>query len=438
MRTAKAKRSPPGPPPRPAAPPPLDAARLKLDFPILRQRPGLPPLVYLDNAATTQKPRSVIDRIVRYYEDENANVHRGLHRLAEAATAAFEGARASVARFARAPGPEHVVFTRNATEALNLVARAWGGAHLRAGDEVVVTEMEHHSNLVPWQEVCRERGAVLRSVPVTEEGRLDMDAWHRLLGPRTRLVAFTAKSNVLGTENPVAAMAADARRAGARVVVDAAQAAPTGDVDMAAWGADFVAFSGHKMCGPMGVGVLVLGPDVLDELPPFLHGGEMVRKVTLERATWNDCPWRWEAGTPSVADAVGLQAAIEYIEAVGPAAIRAHETALTALALEELAGLGGIRLFGPREPGARPGVVSFWMDDVHPHDLAQLLDADGVAIRAGHHCAQPLLARHGVVATARASFYLYNTEDDVAALVRSVLRARETLTGGPKGRQLHG
>ncbi len=422
----------------PGAAPVLDAARLKLDFPILRQRPGLPPLVYLDNAATTQKPRSVIDRIVRYYEEENANVHRGLHRLAEAATAAFEGARASVARFARAPGPESVVFTRNATESLNLVARAWGGAHLGPGDEVVVTEMEHHSNLVPWQEACRARGAVLRSVPVTEEGRLDMDAWHRLLGPRTRLVAFTAKSNVLGTENPVAVMAADARRAGARVLVDAAQAAPSGDVDAAGWGADFVAFSGHKMCGPMGVGVLVLGPEVMDELPPFLHGGEMVRRVTMERATWNDPPWRWEAGTPSVADAVGLQAAIEYIEAAGPAAIRAHETALTALALDELAGLGGIRLFGPRDPAARPGIVSFWMDDVHPHDLAQLLDADGVAIRAGHHCAQPLLARHGVVATARASFYLYNTASDVAALVRSVLRARETLTGGPKGRHLHG
>jgi cysteine desulfurase/selenocysteine lyase len=417
--------------------PRLDAARLKRDFPILRARPGLPPLVYLDNAATTQKPRAVIDRIVRYYEEENANVHRGLHRLAEAATAAFEGARAAVARFARAPGPDHVVFTRNATEAINLVARAWGGVHLGPGDEVVVTEMEHHSNLVPWQEACRARGARLRVAPVTPEGRVDLEGYRALLGPRTRLVAFSAKSNVLGTVNPVAAMAADARRAGARVLVDAAQAAPTGDVDLAGWGADFVAFSGHKMCGPMGVGVLALGPEAIDELPPFLHGGEMVRRVTLERATWNDAPWRWEAGTPSVADAVGLQAAIEYLEAVGPAAIRAHETALTRLALDELAGLGGIRLFGPAVAADRPGVVSFWMDDVHPHDLAQLLDADGVAIRAGHHCAQPLLSRYGIVATARASFYLYNTEEDVATLVRSVLRARETLTAGPKGRQLH-
>ena len=418
------------------APPALDAGRLKRDFPILQQKPGPPPLVYLDNAATTQKPRVVIDRIVRYYEEENANVHRGLHRLAEAATAAFEGARAAVARFVRAPGPEHVVFTRNATEAINLVARAWGGARLGAGDEVVVTEMEHHSNLVPWQEVCRARGAVLRSVPVTPEGTLDLEAYGRLLGPRTRLVAFTAKSNVLGTENPAARMAAAARSVGARVLVDAAQAAPTGDADMAGWGADFVAFSGHKMCGPMGIGVLALGAGVLEELPPFLHGGEMVRRVTMEGASWNEAPWRWEAGTPSVADAVGLEAAVGYLEGVGFAAIRAHETLLTAKAMEVLAGLGGIRIFGPPDAAARPGVVSFWMDDVHPHDLAQLLDADGVAIRAGHHCAQPLLARHGVVATARASFYLYNTEEDVAALGRSVLRARETLAPGPKGRHL--
>ncbi len=374
---------------------------------------------------------------MRYYEEENANVHRGLHRLAETATAAYEGARAAVARFARAADPSCVVFTRNATESLNLVARAWGGSRLGAGDEVVVTEMEHHSNLVPWQEVCRARGAVLRVVPVTEEGRLDREAFRRLLGPRTRLVAFSAKSNVLGTENPVAELVAEARAAGARVVVDAAQAAPSLDVDAAGWGADYVAFSGHKMCGPMGVGVLVLSPEAREELPPFLHGGEMVRRVTLERATWNDAPWRWEAGTPSVADAVGLEAAVLYLEKVGREAVRAHETALTARAMEVLSGIGGVRIFGPADAAARPGVVSFWMEDVHPHDLAQLLDADGVAIRAGHHCAQPLMARYGVVATARASFYIYNTEEDVVALGRSVLRARETLVSGPKGRQLH-
>jgi len=397
---------------------------------------GRVPLVYLDNAATTQKPRAVIDRIVRYYEEENANVHRGLHRLAEAATNAFEGARAAVARFARAPGPDHVVFTRNATESINLVARAWGGMHLGPGDEVVVTEMEHHSNLVPWQEVCRARGARLRVVPVTDGGSLDREAWRALLGSRTRLAAFTAKSNVLGTENPVTAMAAEARSVGARVLVDAAQAAPTADVDLAGWGADFVAFSGHKMCGPMGIGVLALSGDALSDLPPFLHGGEMVRRVTLEGATWNDAPWRWEAGTPSVADAAGLHAAVDYLEAVGSPALRAHETALTARCMDLLAGLGGIRVFGPRDPAERPGLVSFWMDDVHPHDLAQLLDADGVAIRAGHHCAQPLMARHGVVATARASFYLYNTGEDVDALVRSVLRAREMLAPGPKGRHV--
>lgn len=436
MTTARVRGARTGAGPVAPPPPPLDPLRLKADFPILAPREGLPPLVYLDNAATTQKPRAVIDRIVRYYEEENANVHRGLHRLAEAATAAFEGARATVARFCRAPGPDHVVFTRNATEALNLVARAWGGERVAAGDEVLVTEMEHHSNLVPWQELCASRGAALRVVPVADGGTLDLEAFHRLLGPRTRLACFTAKSNVLGTENPVAAMAAAAREAGARVLVDAAQAAPTGDVDLAAWGADFVAFSGHKMCGPMGVGVLALSPRGAEELPPFLHGGEMVRRVTLEGATWNDAPWRWEAGTPSVADVVGLEAAIGYLEAVGPAALRAHEVLLTARCMERLSGLGGIRLFGPADPAARPGVVSFWMEDVHPHDLAQLLDADGVAIRAGHHCAQPLMARHGVVATARASFYLYNTPEDVDALVRSVLRAREMLAPGPKGKHI--
>ncbi len=419
-----------------AAAPALDTARIRRDFPILAPRPGLPPLVYLDNAATSQKPRAVIHRIVRYYEEENANVHRGLHRLAETATRAYEESRAAVARFCRAPGPDHVVFTRNSTEALNLVARAWGGDRIGPGDEVLATVMEHHSNLVPWQELCRARGAHLRLVPITDEGTLDLESYRRLLGPRTRLVAFTAKSNVLGTENPVAALAAEARAAGARVVVDAAQAAPTGDVDLLGWGADFVAFSGHKMCGPMGIGVLALSGRARDELPPFLHGGEMVRRVTAESATWNDAPWRWEAGTPSVADAVGLEAAIEYLEGVGFAAIREHERRLTARCMDLLAGLGGIRVFGPPDPAARPGIVSFWMDDVHPHDLAQLLDADGVAIRAGHHCAQPLMARHGVVATARASFYLYNTEEEVDALVGSVLRAREMLAPGPKGKHL--
>jgi cysteine desulfurase/selenocysteine lyase len=414
----------------------LDAERLKADFPILADGPGRPPLVYLDSAATTQKPRAVIDRIVRYYETENANVHRGLHRLAEAATAAFEGARASVARFAGAAGPESIVFTRNATEALNLVARAWGGALLGPGDEVLVTAMEHHSNLVPWQEICRARGAVLRVAPVTDEGRLDRAAWSSLLGPRTRIVAFTAKSNVLGTENPVSSLAAEARAAGARVVVDAAQSAPVGAVDAAGWGADFVAFSGHKVCGPMGIGVLVLGPEAAGELPPFLHGGEMVRRVTETSATWNDPPWRWEAGTPAVADAVALEAALDYLRGVGFAAIRDHEVALTARALEVLGALPGVRLFGPPTAEERPGVVSFTVEGVHPHDLAQILDASGVAIRAGHHCAQPLLARHGVTATARASFYLYNTPGDVDALGRGIEEAVRMLapkSAAPRG-----
>jgi len=402
----------------------FDPRRVREDFPILSPRPGLPPLVYLDNAATTQKPRQVIARLVRYYEEENANVHRGIHRLAEAATAAYEGARATVARFVRAPGPASVIFTRNATEALNLVARAWGARHLGPVDEVVLTEMEHHSNLVPWQLVARERGAVLRFVPVREDGTLDREAWGRLLGPRTRLVSFTAKSNVLGTENPVAAMAAEARRAGARVAVDGAQSVPHGTTDFGALGADFLAFSSHKMLGPMGAGVLVVSDEARDEMEPFLAGGEMVRRVTLERATWNDPPWRWEAGTPSVADCVGLAAAVEYLEALDPAAVRRHEVALTARALRALEGMEGVRVLGPRDPEARPGVLSFHLEDVHPHDLAQILDAEGIAVRAGHHCAQPLMARFGLTATARASFYLYNLEEEVDVLCAALDRAR--------------
>jgi cysteine desulfurase/selenocysteine lyase len=409
--------------------PVLDAAALKADFPILQPQEGVPPLIYLDNAATTQKPRAVIERMVRYYETENANVHRGLHRLAEAATSAFEDSRDVVARFSGVAGPEDIVFTRNATESLNLVARAWGDAHVSAGDEIVVTAMEHHSNLVPWQQLALRRGATLRHVDVTDDDRLDMDQMRASLGPRTRLVAFSAKSNVLGTENPVAEICAAAREAGARTVVDAAQWAPTGGVDLRAWGADFVAFSGHKMMGPMGVGVLAMAEAMREELPPVLFGGEMVRRVTLDDATWNDAPWRWEAGTPSVADVAGLAAAIEYMESVGPAAIRAHEVRLTARALDALGKVEGLTLFGPPDAASRPGVVSFLMDDVHPHDIAQLLDSQGIAVRAGHHCAQPLLARHGVMATARASFYLYNTEEDVDALVAGLLKARATFAG---------
>jgi cysteine desulfurase/selenocysteine lyase len=410
----------------------LDARRVRDEFPILRREPGRPPLVYLDSAATTQKPRAVIDRIVRYYETENANVHRGVHRLAEAATAAFEEARAVLARFARAPGTDGVVFTRNTTEAVNLVARAWGTAHLGAGDEVIVTEMEHHSNLVPWQEICRVRGAVLRVVPVRDDGTLDEEAYLALLGRRTRLVAFTAKSNVLGTENPVARMAGAARSAGARVLVDAAQSAPILGVDFAGWGADFVAFSAHKMGGPMGCGVLVMGDEARAETPPFLHGGEMVRRVTLESATWNDDPWRFEAGTPSVADAAGAAAAAIWLEALGADAVRAHEVRLTARALEALGRIPGCRVLGPADASRRPGVVAFTVDDVHPHDLAQVLDADGIAVRAGHHCAQPLLRRHGIVATARASFWVYNTDDDVDALAAGVEKARSLFRGGAR------
>jgi cysteine desulfurase/selenocysteine lyase len=402
---------------------PITVNLVRQDFPILQRTVHGRPLVYLDNAATTQKPRAVIDALVRYYENYNANIHRGLHTLSEEATAGYEEVRLKVADFIGAPGPEGIVFTRNATEAINLVAHAWGRKHLRTGDEILLTVMEHHSNLVPWQLLARATGAELRFVDIDDEGYLLWDDFERLIGPRTRLVAVTHMSNVLGTINPVKEIAELAHSRGALVVVDGAQSVPHLPVDVEALGCDFVAFSAHKMLGPTGVGVLYARQGLLEEMDPFLGGGEMISRVLLEGSTWNEVPWKYEAGTPNIADVIAFGAAIEYLEGLGMDAVRAHEKEITARALEALAALPEVVIYGPRDPEARGGVVAFNLGDLHPHDVGTVLDQFGVAVRAGHHCAQPLMRRLGCVATARASFYVYNRLDEVDSLLEGVREA---------------
>ncbi|MGH3148682.1 MAG: cysteine desulfurase [Rubrobacter sp.] len=400
-----------------------DVEEIRRDFPILDRRMGDEKLVYLDNAATSQKPRRVLDALTEYYEKHNANIHRGVHRLAEEATAAYEESRAKVARFLGAPGTTGLVFTRGTTEAINLVAYAWGRKNLREGDEVVLTEAEHHSNLVPWQLAAQATGAKLRFVPILEDGALDMEEAGRLIGPRTRMVACIHTSNVLGTVNPVEKLARMAHDAGAMMLVDGAQSAPHLPVDVEALGCDFFACSGHKMLGPTGVGVLWGRPEVLEEMDPFLGGGEMIREVHLDHSTWNDLPYKFEAGTMNIAQAVGLGAAVDYLGELGMENVREHERRLGEYAYGRLSELGGIEIYGPKED--RTGLVSFSLPDVHPHDLSQLLDEEGIAIRSGHHCAQPLMRRLGVPATARASFYLYNVEEEVDRLVEALALARE-------------
>jgi cysteine desulfurase/selenocysteine lyase len=402
----------------------FDARDLKARFPILARQVHGKPLVYLDNAATTQKPDTVLAALARYYEHSNANVHRGVHTLAEEATELYEACRTRVAAFVNAPDPRGVVILRNATEAINLVARSWG-AKLAPGDEVLVTEMEHHSNLVPWIMLARERGVVLRHIPITDAGELDLARLPELLTTRTKIVAFTAMSNVLGTINPVVEIAAAAHRVGALVLVDGAQSVPHSPVDFKALGADFLAFSAHKAYGPTGVGFLVGTLDALDRMEPLVGGGEMIREVRLDFASWNDVPHKFEAGTPNIADAAAFPAALDLLDSIGMAALRAHEEELTAYALDRLGSLGWLQIHGPMEPAKRGGLVSFVDPEVHPHDLATILDTRGIAVRAGHHCAQPLMRRLGVVATARASFGLYNDRDDVDALVDGLVAARK-------------
>lgn len=404
----------------------FDAKVVRKDFPVLERRMnGDVPLVYLDSAASTQRPRSVIDTMSAFEEHSYANVHRGVYQLADEATQAFEGARSAVARFLDAESPKEIVFTRGTTESLNLIANSWGRTNLREGDEIVTTEMEHHSNLVPWQMITQVTGAKLVAWPVTDDGRLDPD--RSPITEKTKVVSVTAMSNVLGTINDIAAISAEAHAVGALVVVDGAQAVPHVKLSVQEMGADVVAFSGHKMLGPTGSGGLWARRELLEEMPPFLGGGEMILEVYLDRSTYNEVPYKFEAGTPAITPQVGLGAAIEYLEALGMDAVREHEKELTRYALDQLSGIKGIRLFGPDDVEMRGGVVSFWFDDLHPHDLAQVLDTHGICVRAGHHCAQLLMRRYGVPATTRASFYVYNTPEDVDALVKGIDAAHHTM-----------
>jgi cysteine desulfurase/selenocysteine lyase len=403
---------------------PLDVAAVKKDFPILEREVHGGRLVYLDSANTSQKPRPVLEAMAQYYERSNANVHRGTYLIAEEATAGLEGARAKVAAFVGAAHPREVVFTKNATEALNLVAKAWGRANLRAGDAVVLTELEHHANIVPWHQLHDELGIELRWIPVRSDGHLDLTDLDRLVDG-AKVVSFAAMSNVLGTILPVERLVAAAHEAGAIAVVDASQHVPHLATDVQSWGADFVAFTGHKMCGPTGIGVLWGTSEILDATPPFLTGGEMILNVTKEGFTANELPWKFEAGTPPIAEAVGLGAAVDYLAGLGMAAVREHEVALTTYALRSLTERFGTDLVihGPCLPVERGGVLSFTFGDLHPHDLTQVFDEHGVCVRAGHHCAKPLMRVLGVAATARASLYVYNDEADVDALADAIAAA---------------
>jgi cysteine desulfurase/selenocysteine lyase len=404
----------------------LDVQRIRADFPILSRHVHGKLLVYLDNAATTQKPRQVLEALTAYYVRSNANIHRGLHALSEEATAAYEGARARTASFIGAPSPRGIVFTRNATESINLFAFAWGRRRLAAGDEILLTEMEHHSNLVPWQLLAKATGASLAFLPITDDGRLRLDALDRLLTPRTKVVALTHMSNALGTINPVEQVIARAHQQGIPVLIDAAQSAPHLAINVSRLDCDALAFSAHKMLGPTGVGVLYAKEALLESMDPFLGGGEMISDVQLTSSTWNEIPWKFEAGTPNIADVIAFGEALTYLERIGMGEIRAHERELTAHAWHRLQAMDGVTLYGP--PGDaedRGGAISFNVNGLHPHDVGTGLDAEGIAIRAGHHCAKPLMRRLSVTATARASFYLYNTREEVDRFIDALQAVRD-------------
>ena len=401
----------------------LDVEKIREDFPVLSREVNGKPLVYLDNAATSQKPRSVIEALVDYYETYNSNVHRGVHTLSMEATDRYEEAREKVARFINAEAAESIIWTRNATESLNLVARSWAEENIYEGDEIVVTRLEHHSNLVPWQRVAARKGAALRFLGMTEDGVVDMDDASSVINARTKLVAVTHVSNSLGTVVPVKELAGMARSVGAAVLVDGAQSVPHQSVDVQDVDCDFLALSGHKMMGPTGIGALYARREVLEQMEPFLHGGEMVLEVSYEEASWNELPMRFEAGTPNIADAIALGAAVDYLSALGMENVREHEKQLTAYALDAFREVEEVDLFGPLDVERRGGILSFYSSDVHPHDLGTFMDQEGVAIRTGHHCTMPLMGALGVPATARASLYVYNTEQEVDALVDALKRA---------------
>ena len=401
----------------------LDVARIRQDFPILHQEINGKPLVYLDNAATTQKPQAVIDAICDYYVRNNANVHRGVHTLSQRATDDFEAARESVRRFINAPASEEVIYVRGTTEALNLVASSYGRKYFQAGDEVIVSEMEHHSNIVPWQILRQEIGIKLRAVPFNDDGELMLDELESMLNDRTRLVSVVHQSNALGTVNPVKAIAELAHAKGVPVMIDAAQSVAHTPIDVQELGVDFMAFSGHKLYGPTGIGVLWGRADLLNAMPPYQSGGEMIRSVTFEETLYNVLPHKFEAGTPDIAGVIGLGAAVEYLERIGMERIVSYEQALLRYGAERLGGIEGVRLIGTA--ANKGGVLSFVMDAAHAHDIGTILDAEGIAVRTGHHCAQPVMARYGIAATARASLAFYNTTDEIDALVKAIDRVIE-------------
>ncbi|MEC9298019.1 MAG: cysteine desulfurase [Gemmatimonadota bacterium] len=409
----------------PTTSPRLDRMALRAQFPALAQEVGGHPLVYLDNAATSQKPQSVLDTLAAYYEDDNANVHRGIHELSRRATTAFEGARVKLAKFIGAPDSAELVWTRGTTEAINLVASSWGMDTLGDGDEILLSSLEHHSNIVPWQLVASRTGARLRYIEMDEQGRLILDYLPEILTDRTRMVAVSHISNALGTVNPIREIVDQAKQVGALVLVDGAQAVPHRRVDVQELGCDFYAFSGHKMCGPTGSGGLWARRSLLESMPPYQGGGEMIRMVERDMSTWAEIPHKFEAGTPNIAGAIALGAAADFLDEVGFDAIAEHERELLSYALERLDDMGGINVYGPTDLDERSGVISFTMGDAHPHDISTILDSRGIAIRAGHHCAQLVMQHFGISATARASFYLYNSTDDVDRLIEGLASVKE-------------
>src|SRR2546422_2064881 len=404
---------------------PFDIEKVRDDFPILKRKINGKPIVYLDNAATSQKPRQVIQTIERYYEEYNANIHRGIYSISEEATTAHENARAKVARFINAKSPEEIVFLRGTTEAINLVANSWGRTNIGPGDGIMLTEMEHHSNIVPWQLLAKEKAAHLKYIGVTSDGLLNQEDFHQHLeGGGVKLLALTQTSNVVGTINPVREMVREAHSKGMMVLVDAAQSVPHMPVDVQDLDCDFLAFSGHKMCAPTGIGVLYAKGNLFDEMDPFHGGGEMISEVHSYESSWKPPPYKFEAGTTNIEGAIGLGTAVDYLSGIGLRKIRLHEREITAYAMDKLLRIKGLTIYGPPDPQARGGVVSFNLGDIHPHDMATLLDEDGIAVRSGQQCAQPLHERLGIPATTRASFYLYNTEDEVDRLANSLERVR--------------
>jgi cysteine desulfurase / selenocysteine lyase len=403
----------------------LNVTKIRVDFPILRRKIGGKPLVYLDNAATSQKPKAVIDAIDRYYHEYNANVHRGIHRLSEEATVAFEQSREEFARFIGAAAAKEIIFVRNATEALNLVALTWARANLKSGDRILLTEMEHHSNIVPWQMLAKEKGLRINYVEIRDDGILNWESFEQLIKESPKVLSLAHVSNALGTINPVRQMAREAHKVGATVIVDAAQSVPHMPVDVADLECDFLAASGHKMLAPTGIGMLYGRQDLLDHMEPLMGGGEMIKEVHLQYARWNDIPWKFEAGTPNIEGVIGLGAAVNYLTKLGMQNVREHEKDITRYAIERLADVKGLVLYGTREIEKRGAVISFNLGDIHAHDLATVLDTQGIAIRSGQHCAQPLMERLKVAATSRASFYIYNTRREVDILVRALEKARK-------------